>query len=120
MAATLARMLTVSEIAEREGVHPSTVRRRLHRLNAREHVQGRIVKRLDDANPRSKIFTTLSALCLADPDLVERQALDADRQSELEKTVAELSKRVNALRSRLREHITGEQLALFDEQSRAG
>lgn len=101
MTRSVARRISVSEIAAKEGIHPSTVRRRLARLHA--STGGRApVMRLNPGNPRSKIVLTTTSLAMADKRLVEEKRTDAEKVAFLEETLRELRRTVSSMKSTMR------------------
>jgi len=86
--ATLAKELTVRELARERGVSTRTIQRWLHRLN--ERTGGKTVYR-DGNGPTAPLKTTLRALREANPRLVETRDL------EIEQVAVEL-RRVNGAR----------------------
>lgn len=99
MGRSVARRLTVAELAKKEGVHPSTIRRRLRKLDAA--LRGRVIMRNTPGNKRSRIYVTLTSLEKADRRLVEERRTLAERFDDQEKKISELKRTVASLRSAL-------------------
>lgn len=99
MGRAIAGRLTVAQLAKREGVHPSTMRRRLHRMDAANG--GRILMRNTPGNRRSKLFITLRSVERADKRLVEAKRADADRLESLEKEMRKMKRSISSMRSTL-------------------
>jgi uncharacterized coiled-coil protein SlyX len=98
---SVARRISVKELAEREGVHTSTIRRRLARLHAATGGRAPIM-RVDPANPRSRIVLTTTSLAMADKRLVESERTDAEKVAFLEETVRELRRTISSMKSTMR------------------
>jgi DNA-binding Lrp family transcriptional regulator len=98
---SVARRISVKELAEREGVHTSTIRRRLARLHASTGGKAPVM-RLNPGNPRSKIVLTTTSLAMADKRLVEEKRTDAEKVALLEETVRELRRTISSMKSTMR------------------
>lgn len=101
MARSVARRLSVRELAEKEGCDPSTIRRRLKRLHASTGGKAPIM-RLDPSNPRSKMVLTTTSLAMADKRLVESERTDAERVKMLEETIRDMKRTQSATNSMVR------------------
>ena len=101
MARSVARSMSVRDIAEKEGVHPSTIRRRLVRLHKQTGGKAPVM-RLDPKNPRSKIIVTTTSLAMADKRLVEDAKTDAEKVRILEEVVRALDRRLSSANSMIR------------------
>lgn len=101
MTRSVARRMSVTDLAAKEGVHPSTIRRRLMRLH--KSTGGKApVMRLDPKNPRSKIIVTTTSLAMADKRLVEDAKTDAEKVRILEETLRAMDRRLSAANSMIR------------------
>lgn len=76
MAATLAKLLSVRELARERGVTPQTIRNWLRRLDAR--TGGAVIVR-EGNGPNAPMKTTLRALRDADARYVETRDLEVER-----------------------------------------
>src|SRR4051812_43200794 len=95
------RLKTVAELAQKDGVHPSTKRRQLHALERaarRRGVRFVVVQRLDPLNPRSKIVVSEAALQALNPHEREERELDRDLIAVLRRNDAEQQKELKALK----------------------
>jgi DNA-binding Lrp family transcriptional regulator len=98
---SVARRISVRDMAAKEGCHPSTIRRRLARLHKATGGKAPVM-RLDPKNPRSKIVVTTTSLAMADKRLVESERVDAEKVRILEECVRGLEKRLSAANSMIR------------------
>lgn len=99
MAATLAKRMTVRELAKLYGRSERSIRRWVQKLD-REH--GGIIKRVGEGK-RSTIEVTMSALRRCDPDFIEHQEIARDEIAELRKKASDLEKQAIVLRKHIRE-----------------